>query len=67
MAELIVMEKEGGRMNVLPAKLQEYLDAGWVEVERVAMTSDTPPAESETPEAKPKAPSRKRSAEAADA
>jgi hypothetical protein len=40
MTELVVMEKDAGRMNVPLAKVQEYLDAGWVEIERVPMTGD---------------------------
>lgn len=36
MAEVLVMEKDAGRMNVPAAKLQEYLDAGWKEISRTA-------------------------------
>ena len=54
MSKLIVMEKDGGRMHVPPAKLQEYLEAGWREIERVPMSDSAP---SPAPEAaeKPKA------------
>jgi hypothetical protein len=44
MAELIVVEKDGGRMNAPPAKLQEYLEAGWKEAARAPMTGDAAPA-----------------------
>ena len=40
MAEVIVMEKDAGRMNVPAAKLQEYVDAGWKEISR--MTTEEP-------------------------
>ena len=40
MAELVVMKRQFETMNVPTAKLQEYLDAGWVEVARVQMTGD---------------------------
>jgi hypothetical protein len=36
MAEVIVMEKDAGKMNVPASKLQEYLDAGWKEISRTA-------------------------------
>ncbi len=45
MSELIKMQKDYGTMLVPPAKLQEFLKAGWVEIERV-LSSDSPaPAE----------------------
>ncbi len=40
MTELVVMKKGFASMNVPHAKLQEYLDDGWEEVERIEMTSD---------------------------
>ncbi len=53
MAELIVVEKDGGRMHVPPGKLQEYLAAGWKEIARVPMTGDAPAAKAK-PEAEGK-------------
>lgn len=57
MSELIVMQKDGGRMNVPPAKLQEYLEAGWTEIERVPMSGSIPsaaPVEPDKPKGKSK-------------
>jgi hypothetical protein len=57
MSELIVMHKDGGRMNVPPAKFEEYLEAGWTEIERVPMSDSIPsptPAEPEKPKGKGK-------------
>lgn len=57
MSELIVMEKDGGQMNVPPEKLQEYLAAGWKEIERKPMSDSAPapapaPAEADKPKGK---------------
>ena len=48
MAELVLMEKAGARMNVPADKLQEYLDGGWKEISREAL-ADAEAAKEEAP------------------
>lgn len=39
---LILMRRFGAEMFVPPAKLQEYLDDGWTEIERKPQTEEEP-------------------------
>jgi hypothetical protein len=50
MSDLVFMVRGNESMNVPPAKVQEYLDAGWKELSRALMTGSTEaPVSAETP------------------
>jgi hypothetical protein len=40
MAEMVLMEKDGSRMNVPDAKVQEYLANGWIEISRYGVEAE---------------------------
>lgn len=56
MAEQVLMVKDGEQMNVPGARVDEFLEAGWVIVKRAAMVipADLSVTNLPEPEAKPK-------------